>query len=110
MSELPSNLSVAYHRGDKSFCEVLKNHKKKILYKEALPGEQLSEEDFETIFQTAIGLANTDLENQYHYTRYDLESLSIETESNRPFRDGAMIKTINLFGFLFHSKIGGKHD
>lgn len=109
MGELPQNLSVAYHRGSKSFAEVLQGQKRKA-WKEAPKGEQLSEKDFETIFQTALGLAETNPTSHIHYTRYDLEATSIETESNRPFREGAMIKAINLFGRFFHSEIGGKHD
>lgn len=109
MSRLPENLSVVHQTGNKSFCEVLQNNKKIVFYKEALPGKQLDLATMKIGYQTAMGLAKMHPDTMYQYTRYDIEGTP-ETESNRPFREGAMTKLINMFGDIFHSSIGGKHD
>ena len=101
----PLNLHVVNHRGSKSFVELLKNNKQQLLYKEALPGRQVPDGAFMLAFQIALGLAHKNPDIQYQYTQYDHEDVVPENENNRPFRDGALCKTIYLFGYWFETHL-----
>ena len=107
MNELPLNLMVVWHTGTKSFCEIIKNHKKQVEWQEASPGEQLPDQIFARMFQTAIGLANASPEALFNYTRYDQEKLVPQNPNNRPFR-GSMLKTINIFKYKVRTSISGR--
>ena len=100
----PKNLHVVWERGDKSFVEVLKNHKKQIAYKEGDEGQQLPEQAFAFVFQIALGLARANPNDLFLFTRYDLESATKETSNNKPHKMGLMgvrKKTIYMFGMKF---------
>jgi hypothetical protein len=109
MSRIPENLSVVHSTGDKSFAELLKNHRKQIKYAEAPAGEQLDLNIIKMIYQFALGLARQNPKNKYQFSRVDIDT-EHETESNRPFKKGKMTKRINMFGDIFDSDIEGKHD
>ena len=105
MKEAPPNLSVVWHRGDKSFVELLLNGKKQLAYKEAEAGKQLPDGAFNLVFQVALGLAKQNPNNKYHFTRYDNESIVPEDENNREFRGSSMSKVIYYMGYMFSSKM-----
>jgi hypothetical protein len=107
--EIPKNLRFTWHRGSKSFVEInqFKNGKIPLIeYHEANEGEQLPEEIFATVFQTALGLAKMKPKERYQYVRYDNENIVPENDNNAPFRDeNGMVKVIEYLGYVIKSKI-----
>lgn len=112
MSELrpiPTNMIMTHHCGSKSFVEIYSNPLGKGKFRteawqEAPQGEQISEEVCRLLFYKAIELAHKWPDRRIGYVRYDIEGTA-ETENNRPFRDGAMEKTIIYEGHIYRSKL-----
>lgn len=102
---LPANISIAWHRGNKSFCEVIKNHKKQMAYVEAPPGKQLPDAAFREIFFVMMALARANPNDLFHYTRYDQEDVVPVNDNNRDFTEGRMEKTIYIEGHIYRSKL-----
>ena len=122
MERLPNNAKITWHIGSKSYCEIYSRFidgqyprgLDKIEQRhEALPGKQLVEEIFKTMFHAFLGLAKSRDDREYTYVRCDIEG-SKETENNRPFimptseryKKGKEAKDIEYEGYFYHSKIG----
>ena len=109
LKRLPSNLTFTWHTGTKSFLEIYSNPLGKGKFRteawqEAPQGEQISEEVCRLLFYKAIELANKWPDRRIGYVRYDIEGTA-ETENNRPFREGAMEKTIIYEGHIYKAKL-----
>ena len=117
LRKLPTNMTVTWHSGTKSFAEIYSNPlhtgKQRVDdWKEAPPGQQLSEEVMRLLFYKAIDLANQWPDRHVGYVRYDIEGTA-ETENNRPFImetspryfPGAEEKTIQYEGYVYKSKL-----
>lgn len=112
MSELrpiPTNMTVCWHKGTKSFLEIYSNplhtgKQRTDEWREAPPGEQISEELSRLLFFKAIELAKMWPDRHVGFVRYDIEGTA-ETENNRPFREGAMEKTIIYEGHIYKAKL-----
>lgn len=100
-----------WHAGSKSFCEIFSRlspsgHIRQEAFEEATPPNQLEEAVFLNLFHRSLILARSHPERHYQWTRYDHESM-LETENNRPFREGAMEKTITYDGHRILVDMGG---
>lgn len=99
--EGPPNIKVVWGRGDKSFCEVIRNNKKQVAYVEAPPGQQLPDAAFREIFFIVMGLANTHPNDIYQFTRYDQASIVPINQNNCDFSRKRRKKTIYIEGNVF---------
>jgi len=112
MSELkpiPTNLTLTWHSGTKSFLEIYSNpigkgRMRTEEWREAPQGEQISEELSRLLFFKAIELASKWPDRHVGFVRYDIEGTA-ESENNRPFREGAMEKTIVYEGHIYKAKL-----
>lgn len=105
-NELPSNLTITWHRSSESFVELTQRKDRvghiKVLAEHYAPkGEQLPDTLFNQIFLLGIALAKANPKDLFHYARYDQQDLIPEHESNRDFnmRVDNDKKTIRIYGY-----------
>ena len=95
--ELPSNLSIVWHRGSKSFCEILTNQvmpngdianaHQRLWYEAPEYRGQLPNCVYGFAFLTALKCAIEHPEQLVHYIRQDEERIVPENANNAPFRN-----------------------
>lgn len=109
LKPLPTNLTLTWHSGTKSFAEIYSNPlgsgKQRVEdWREAPQGEQLGEDVMKLLFYKAIDLAHKWPDRHVGYVRYDIDGTT-ETENNRPFREPTMEKTITYEGYIYKSHL-----
>ena len=102
-------MTFTWHTGSKSFLEIYSNplgtgRQRVDEWREAPPGQQISEELSRLLFFKAIELAKKWPDRRVGFVRYDIEGTE-ETENNRPFREGALEKTITYEGHIYKAHL-----
>jgi hypothetical protein len=106
---LPQNMTACWQIGSKSFVEIYSNpigsgNQRTDEWREAPLGKQIGEDVCRLLFYKALELARQSPDRHIGYVRYDIEGTP-ETENNRPFREGAMEKTIVYEGYTYKAKL-----
>lgn len=106
--DIPSNMTISWSRGDKSFVEILERRlengyprgaNNRLLWLEAPKGEQLNEAECDCAFIGARYYAKTNPTRAVHFVRYDNADIVEENDNNASYKrvNGQMVKVTESY-------------